>query len=86
MMRRMSTILSIAFKRLYPDNFGRALKLMTFVQTGSIHIDGFKNIKKKFKMVSRYDGNEPKCPRRGTKCLHAGKNIPSYRNSAKRNF
>ena len=46
MMRRMSTILSIAFKRLYPDNFGRALKLMTFVQTGSIHIDGFKNIKK----------------------------------------
>ena len=46
MMRRMSTILSIALKRLYPDNFGRALKLMTFVQTGSIHIDGFKNIKK----------------------------------------
>lgn len=46
MMRRMSTILSIAFKRLYPDNFERALKLMTFVQTGSIHVDGFKNVKK----------------------------------------
>ena len=33
-------------KEVYPHNFERALKSMTCVQIGSIHIDGFKNVKK----------------------------------------
>ena len=32
--------------------FERALKSMTCVQIGSIHIDGFKNVKKKSKWYS----------------------------------
>ena len=34
---------------LYPQNFERALKPMTCVQIESIHIDGFKNVKKNSK-------------------------------------
>ena len=34
---------------LYPHNFGRGLKSMAYVQIASIHIDGFKNVKKKKK-------------------------------------
>ena len=37
------------FKRLYSHNFERALKSMTCVQIGSIHIDGIKNVKKNSK-------------------------------------
>ena len=33
-------------KGLYPHNFERTLKSMTCVQIGSIHTDGFKNVKK----------------------------------------
>ena len=36
-------------KRLYPHNFEKALKSMTCVQVESIHIDGFKNVKKNSK-------------------------------------
>ena len=43
---------------------------MTCVQIESIHIDGFKNVKKKFKMVPRCHGNQPKFPERGKKCFH----------------
>ena len=32
---------------LYPHNFGRGLKSMAYVRIASIHIDGFKNVKKK---------------------------------------
>ena len=43
---------------LYPHNFGRGLKSMAYVQIASIHIDGFKNVKKKkIKMVARCHGN-----------------------------
>ena len=35
------------FKWLYPHDFERALKSVTFVQIESIHIDGFKKVKKK---------------------------------------
>ena len=38
-----------SFKGLYPHNFERALKSMTCIQIGSIHIDGFKNVKKNSK-------------------------------------
>ena len=37
------------FKGLYPHNFERVLKSMTCAQKGSIHIDGFKNVKKNSK-------------------------------------
>ena len=66
-------------KGLYPHNFERALKSMTSVQIGSIHIDGFKNVQKKFKMEPRCHGNQPKSPKRGKKCLHAGENILSWK-------
>ena len=36
-------------RELYPHNFERALKSMTCVQIGSIHIDKLKNVKKKSK-------------------------------------
>ena len=36
-------------KELYPHDFERALKSMTCVQIGSIHIDGLKNVKKRSK-------------------------------------
>ena len=38
-----------SLKGLYPHNFERALKSMTCIQIGSIHIDGFKNVKKNSK-------------------------------------
>ena len=63
-------------KGIYPHDFERALKSMTCVQIGSIHTDGLKNVKK-IKMVPRCHGNQPKCPKRGEKCLHAGQNISS---------
>ena len=58
---------------------------MTCVQIGSIHIDSFKN-GKKIKWAPRCHGNQPKSPKRGKKCLHAGKNISSSRNIVKLNF
>ena len=36
-------------KGLYPHNFEKALKSMTCVLVESIHIDGFKNVKKNSK-------------------------------------
>ena len=38
--------MNFSIKGLYPHNFERALKSMACVQIGSIHIDGFKNVKK----------------------------------------
>ena len=49
-----------SFKGLYLHNFERALKSMTCVQIGRIHIDGFKNVQKKFKVVPCCHGNQPK--------------------------
>ena len=43
---------STAIKGLYTYNFERVLKSMTCVQIRSIHIDGFKNIKKNLKWYS----------------------------------
>ena len=51
-------------KEVYPHNFERVLKSITCVKIGSIHIDGFKNVKKKFNMVLRCHGNQPKSPKR----------------------
>ena len=64
-------------KGLYPHNFERALKSKACVQIESIHIDGFENVKKKLKMVPHCPGNQPKSPKRGKKCLHAGQNMLS---------
>ena len=46
-----NNINKIIIKGPYFHNFERALKSMTCVQIKSIHIDGFKNVKKKLKMV-----------------------------------
>ena len=56
------------FKRLYSHNFERALKSMTCVQIESIHIDGFKNVKKNSKwylVALATDQN----PRKGAKTV-----------------
>ena len=56
------------FKRLYPHNFERALKSMPCVQIESIHIDGFKNVKKNSKwylVAMATDQN----PRKGAKTV-----------------
>ena len=50
-MIRLAVHLTL-LKGIYPHNFERALKSMTCVQTGSIHIDGFKNAKKNSKWYS----------------------------------
>ena len=44
-----NNINKIIIKGPYFHNFERALKSMTCVQIKSIHIDGFKNVKKKLK-------------------------------------
>ena len=38
-------------KGLYPPNFEKILKSMTCAHIESIHFDGFKNVKKKIKIV-----------------------------------
>ena len=49
---------------------------MTCAQIGSIHIDGFDNVKK-IQMVPRCHGNQPKSPNMGKNGLHAGQNVSS---------
>ena len=66
------------FKGLYPRNFERALKSMTYVQIGSIRIDGFKNVKKNSKlytvaMVTNQNS------RKGTKNVFTPTKIPQFR-------